>query len=594
MLSIQAQAIFVLITIFILFALIYTEKVKPAVGFLLVVLTFTITGILDADEVLSGFSNQSIASILMLILISAGVRKNFRIEVLFDIMFKKAKTYRGFLFNMMSMVAAFSSFISNTPVVALMTPYVVDWGEKKGIAPSRLLIPLSYATILGGMITLIGTSTTLVLNGFLQENNLAGIEATDLLIIGLSVTITGIAFIGFVGYKLLPDHKDLLKDYNENIREYVTETRLLKGSSLVEKTVHQAGLRNLKGVYLVEIFREGRIISPVGPNETLLEGDSLFFAGNTADIVELVNSEKGLALPTTARSLQNDKTEVLEAVISNFSSIVGKTVKESDFRNRYNAAIIAVNRNGERVMGKIGDIRLESGDLLLLYAGDDFRTRTEIFRDLFIVSKLKEIVKPGKKTVYALVSIVLAALILLIYGKFSLFPSLMIILSVMIGFQLISSQDVKRELDLNLIAILVFSLAIGKAIYKTDAGLYIADQIIHLFHPAGTIGLLFGLYVITNLLTSFVTNVGAVSIAFPIAFSLSQSLGIDGTPFYLAIAYAASSAFLTPISYQTNLIVYGPGGYNFKDFFRIGLPVTIVYMIIALTVISLLYKEVLF
>lgn len=585
------QPWFVIIVVFIIFLLIYKEYLKASVSFLLAVLVFAITGILTPAEVLSGFSNESIASILMLILITTGLRKNFQIENLFDAIFKKARTYRGFLFRMMSQVALLSTTINNTPVVALMTPYVVDWGKKNNIAPSRLLIPLSYATIMGGMITLIGTSTTLVLNGFLLDYEHPSLLFEDLLTIGLAVTITGILFIIVIGYRLLPDHKDILKTYSENKREYVVETRLRANSKLVGKNVLEAGLRNLKGVYLVEILRGARMISPVGPTELLAENDLLFFAGETNDIVELINSGLGIELPTTAKSYDSDKAEVVEAVMNNFSSLINKTVKKSDFRNRYNAAIVAIHRNGKKVSGRIGDIVLQAGDLLLLYTGTDFRDRVEIYRDLFVVSKLRDIVKPGNKKYYALALMAVCAIVLLIFSKMSLFPALMIILSIMIGFNMITTQDVKRELDVNMIVILVFSLAIGQAIIKTDAGNMIAVSIINFLQPYGNLSILFGLLIITNLLASVIGNVGAVSISFPLAYSISNNLGIEGYPFFLTIAYAASAAFLTPISYQTNLIIYGPGGYKFKDFFRIGLPVNIIYLCVAFLMIVYRYRE---
>ena len=593
MISQQYQPYFVLAIVIFLFFVIYKELIRASVGFTLAVLLLTITGVLTPKEVLSGFSNESIASIIMLILITTGLRKNFQLEILFDIIFKKAKGYRGFLVRMMSQVALLSSFINNTPVVALMTPYVVDWGKKNNISPSRLLIPLSYATIMGGMVTLIGTSTTMVLNGFLQDYHYPSLQIGDLFIIGISVTVTGIVFIALFGYKLLPDHKDILGTYNKNKREYITETRILPNSKLINQSVIDAGLRNLKGVYLVEILRGERTISPVSPSEVLEENDILFFAGNIDNIVDLINADKGLELPGTARYYNNDNNEVVEGVLSNYSSLLGKTVKQSDFRNRYNAAIIAIHRNGKKVSGKIGDITFEPGDLLLLYAGNDFRNRVEIYRDLFVISKLRDIVKPGRKKYYAIAASGICAIILLLSGQFSLFPSLLIILSIMVGFNLITTQDVKRELDINLIVVLVFSLAIGVAIIKTGAGELIANEIITIFRPYGNISLIIGLALITNILTTFIVNIGAVSITFPVALSISQHLGIDATPFFLAIAYAASGAFMSPVGYQTNLIVYGPGGYTFKDFFKIGLPVNLVYLSCSLIIIILLYHQVL-
>ena len=593
MIADKFQPWFVIIVVSVVFLLIYKEYLKASVSFLLAVLLFSITGILTPKEILSGFSNESIASILMLILITTGLRKNFQLENLFDAIFKKARTYRGFLFRMMSQVAILSSFINNTPVVALMTPYVVDWGKKNNISPSRLLIPLSFATIMGGMITLIGTSTTLVLNGFLQDFNHPSLLFEDLFFTGLAVTIVGILFISFLGHKLLPNHQDVLKTYREKRREYIVETRILPGSKLVNKSISEASMRNLKGVYLVEILRQGRIISPVAPNELLSEGDALFFVGNTDKIVDLINSDLGIELPSTARSYDNDKAEIVEAVLNNNSSLINKKVKKSDFRNRYNAAIVAIHRNGKRVSGRIGDILLQPGDLLLLYTGNDFRNRVGLYRDLFVISKLRDIVKPGRKKYYALTIMALCAIFLLIFSKLTLFPALMIILGIMIGFNLINTQDVKRELDLNMIAILVFSLAIGQAIIKTHAGDMMAASILNLLEPYGKISILIGLLILTNLLSALIGNVGAISISFPLAFAISEKLAIDGNPFFLTIAYAASAAFLTPISYQTNLIIYGPGGYKFKDFLKICLPVNVIYLTIASLIIIFRYRDIL-
>jgi di/tricarboxylate transporter len=561
---------------------------------MLAVLILILAGILTPKELLTGFSNESIAAIIMLILITAGLKKNFHLESYFDVIFKKSKTYRGFMFRMMSQAALISAVTNNTPIVALMTPYVVDWGKKNRISPSKLLIPMCFATTMGGMMTLIGTSTTLILNGFMQEYDQEVLHFGDLLLIGFAVTVTGILFMGLMGYRLLPDRRDLLGVYSDNIREFVVETRILTHSRLIGKRVIEAGLRNLKGVYLVEIIRSGRVISPVEPQEVLLENDILFFAGKTEDIIDLIQKEQGLELPTTARNMDNDKTEVVEAVMSNNSSLIGSPVKRSDFRNRYNAAIVAIHRNGERVQGKIGDIELKSGDLLLLYAGTDFYNRVEVYRDIYVVSKVREINNPGRKKFYALALIIACASLLLLTGKFSLFPSLLIIVSIMAGFGLINTQDVKREIDPNLIVILVFSLAIGQAIIKTNAGALVAGGFIELLSPFGNIAILAGLMLVTVVLTSFITNVAAVSIAFPLSFSICHNLGLDGTPFYLGIAYMASSAFLTPIAYQTNLIIYGPGGYTFRDFLRIGLPVTLIYFAVALGLILLLYGEVLY
>ena len=585
------DAYLVILVIFITFYVSYKEWIRPSLSFLAAVLFFILCGILPAEELLRGFSNPSIASIFLLILLTAGLRKNFNVESLFDKAFRSAKSYRSFLLLMMGQVAFISSFMNNTPVVAAMTPYVFNWGKKNRISPSKLLIPLSFATICGGMITIIGTSTTLVLNGFLVERGLEGLNVLNLFILGVAVTLMFILFIILFGHRLLPDHTDLLEEFKRNKREYLVETQLSPTSRLLNKTIKDAGLRNLKGVYLVEIVRRNITISPVEPSEIVEEEDTLIFAGNTTDIVELVKSDQGIILPELRVEGNNGQIDVIEAVISNGSSLVGKKVKDTDFRNRYDAAIVAIHRNGEKLSGKIGEIKISAGDLLLVYAGPNFKDRVDLYRDIYIVSNIKALYNPGKTKTYSLAGIALLAIVLLAFGLYSLFTSLLIIFTLMVGLRMITRQDMKRELDINLIAILVLSLALGQATITSGAAGLLSTLIVNALMPFGAIAILCGLLLLTTVLTSFITNVGAVAIAFPLAYTIANNMQVDGAPFYLGIAFAASAAFMTPIGYQTNLIIYGPGGYTFKDFFKIGIPVTVVYLITVLTGLIILYPE---
>ncbi len=590
-LPLYLQQTVTLLTILVLFVVVYKEWVRPPLGFMLAVLFFVLVGILTPEEMLSGFANTSIASIILLILISTALRKNFQLEALLDSFYKKKLSYRIFLARMMAQVAIFSSFINNTPIVAIMTPYLFNWGKRNNISPSKLLIPLSYATIMGGMLTIIGTSTTLVLNGFVVEFHGVSLPTLNLLLIGGAVCVTGILFITLIADKVLPDRKDILESFNKNKREYTVETILDNNSPLTGKTIKEAGLRSLKGVYLVEIIRKQQTISPVEPDEKIYSDDILTFAGATEYIVELVSNGQGLALPKPADTRNEDKVNIMEAVVGSNSSLVGHTPKEMDFRNRYDAAIVAIHRNGEKLSGKLGNSKLHQGDLLLLYAGKNFKNRVDLFRDIFIVSQVKEMLRPNKRKVISFLIVAVVAIVMVLFGYFSLFTSLLIIFAIMTALKMISLQDVKREVDLNMVAILVFSLALGQAMIKTGTGDLLATWILDLTKGFGSTAILASLLVITTVLTSFITNVGAVSITFPLAYSISNSLGVDGMPFYLAIAYAASAAFITPIGYQTNLIVYGPGGYTFRDFMRMGLPVAIVYLATVLMMLKVLYPE---
>ena len=581
------QPFAVMAILVIMLILIYTEWIQTTVSFLLAVVAFILLGILSPGDVLLGFSNQSIASVIILVLITAGIRSNFNTESLLDKIFGNVKSYRGFMAGMLAKVALLSSFVNNTPVVVLMTPYVFEWGKRSKISPSKLLIPLSYGTIVGGMVTLIGTSTTLVLNGFMTDNDLPGIRSLDLLIIGSVVAISVILFLVLFAGRILPDRKDLVEEFQTNQREYLIEKRLAADSTLIGKTVAEGGLRNLAGVYLVEIVRSDEIISPVSPDEVIEADDILIFAGNNDPIADLKLQEMGIIFPQEISLRKNEKIRVIEGVISANSSINGKTVKETGFRERYDAAVVAIHRNGERLSGKIGNIRLRAGDVLLMYAGEQFGNRVDLYKDIYIISGDQKEIQPKRTSTGRLITVAVTALLLLILHPFNLFTSLLIIFVLMAGMKLITMKNLKRDLDINMVGILVLSISIGEAMIRTGTGDILAVELIRWLQPYGPLALLAGIMIFTTILTSFITNVGAVAIVFPVVLAVTQDLGLDGTPYYLGLAYAASAAFLTPIGYQTNLIVYGPGGYRFRDFFRIGLPVTIIY--VGMTIAMLIY-----
>lgn len=586
------QPYFVVAVILLLFISIYLEWLKPAVSFLFAALLLVVFGIITPAQILEGFSNQSIASVILLILITAGIRSNFNVELLLDKAFGRARTYRQFLISMMSKVAILSTFVNNTPVVVLMTPYVFSWGKKNNISPSKLLIPLSYSTIIGGMVTLIGTSTTLVLNGFMIENNLPGIDPLQLLFTGSIVAVVCIIFLMLFSNKLLPNRKDIIEKFESNKRQYLIEKRLSENSPLIGKSIIEGGLRNLSGVYLVEIVRDDKLISPVTPKEIIQAKDILIFAGNTDNIVDLTLTDIGVELPEKLTPSTNGKLRVVESVVSANSSLIGKTVKKSNFRERYDAAVIAVHRNGEKLSGKIGKITIKAGDVLLLYVGEEFNDRVDLYKDLYVITGETKEIDKNANSYYKLVILGIVVSGLVITQAFNLFLSLMTIFTVMVAMKLITIKNVKRDLDIHLVAILVLSLSIGEAMINTGTGELVAHQVLRFLQPYGNIAILAGLMVITTLLTSFITNVGAVAIAFPLTLAITSGMGIDGAPFYLGVAFAASAAFLTPVGYQTNLIIYGPGGYNFRDFLKIGFPVTVIYLFLAISSIIFLYKGV--
>ena len=561
------------------------EWLKPELTFLVSVLILMVSGVVPIEGFLSSLGNRQIGTIILLIIITSALQKNFNLEVFFDRVFKKATTGRGFLWRMCTTVALLSSFLNNTPVVAAMTPYVYNWSKRFGSHPSKLLIPLSFAAILGGMITMIGTSTNLILNGFLAENGLQPLGFTDFLYLGLSVTLTGILYLYFIGYRLLPENKEAFKDVRALAPEYLVETEIRFPSRLIGKTVAESGLLQHRGAYLIEMHRGPHVISPVPEDEIIKDGDRPFFMGKPETIFDMVNAESGLALPNHDKNM-----EVVEAVLPANSSLNNKQVDQVKFKERYGAEVVAVQRNGDRVgEGSIEGTTLAHGDLVLLSVDEGFFKNTDAKKDFYPLSKIDKSVPVAPRNLNIFLGLLALIFAGIFTGFISLFLGLLLILGVMLLLRLYDVREINSAVDIDLIVLLASALTIGNAMIKTKAAEPVVGAFIHFLEPYGAVVILIGIFIMTVLLTSFITNVAAVSIMFPFAYSLSDTMGIDSPAFYVGIAYAASAAFITPVSYQTNWMVYGPGGYSNRDFLRVGLPLAGLYMTVCIVFISLRY-----
>jgi len=574
-----------ILTLIFLFWGLYSERFHPAAVFFIVISIFVLSGIITPSEAVSGFSNVSVAVIILLLIIGNVIQKTGIISYYFSKILSEKLEYRAFLGKMFLSVSSTSAFLNNTPIVAILLPYVYQWSKKKGISPSKLLIPLSYAAILGGTITLIGTSTNLVVNGLAVESGLESIRIFDFAYVGIPATLAGFLYIFFIGYRLLPEREDPLKSFLDRKKEYIVETVVRDNSNLIGKSVKDAQLRNLKGLFLVEILRNEKKISPVSPEEIIEKGDILIFVGQTDAVTDLVSSDIGLSLPDFC-NIKEEKVDIVEVVVSNNSYLINKKVRETDFRAKFDAAILAVHRNGERLKGKIGEIVLKPGDLLLLLTGKDFWKRAEDTTDFYIISKIREIFNIDRRKGNFVFLSFIGLIFLSALSLIPLFTALLILISIFILTKISSYSEIKKGLDINLAIIAALSIAVGKAIVNSGLSEFIAALINSIFYPMGIIGALIAVYLITNILTEFISNIAAASIVFPIALSSASMLSVDPKAFILAVAFGASASFLTPIGYQTNLMVYGVGNYKFKDFFIVGLPLSIIYAVIC---ISLLY-----
>ncbi len=583
------QVILLLATIGFLLSALYSEWFKPTVSFFIAILVFIFGGILTPSEALNGFANEQLAVIVLLLIISDIFKKSSVVNVLFHRLFGRSENISSFKLGMMTVVATFSAFFNNTPLVAMMMPYTNNWAIKNKVPPSKLLIPLSYAAILGGCVTLVGTSTNLIVNGLAIDAGFESLSIFDFTAVGLPMMAIGIIYLLVFGNKLLPDTRSNKEDGNKVSREFFVETQIKSNSKLIDQTVESSGFRALKGLYLVEVVRNDLSFSPVAPDFVLLQDDALFFAGETKALEEIKEGSLGLTLPKIVDRLVGEKASTNEVVVSFNSFLIGKKVKETDFRARFDAAIVAIHRNGERLSGKIGDMELKAGDVLLVFSGSNFISRAKNNRSFYILSHTEEPedinVNKVSLVFFGLVfSVMFSAL-----TSVSLLLCLACVLLLGILLKIMPLNEIRKGLDFDLIILIAFGLAFGKAMINSGASIYIAEGFLLLKNYLSPTLFLMLIFVITNILAAYITNKAAVAILIPISVSIALQLGLNPIPFILIVSFGAAANFITPIGYQTNLMVYGSGGYSFKDFMRIGWPLTLIYMVVSAVILGAIY-----
>lgn len=584
----NTEAYIVAAVILFLVIFLYKEYLRPSFSFVIGVTVLLVTGVIDAGEALHGLANEQLAVIVLLLMLSSTLGQTRLIDQAFGAFFKEGDSPRMFFVKMLGGVGVASAFLNNTPLVAMMMPYVNKWSKEHGQSLSKYLIPLSFASILGGCVTLIGTSTNLIANGLAIEYGEEGLGIFDFVYAGLPMLIIGIVFLLIFSKRLLPS-RDSENSEGPLGREYCVETIVKEGSPLIGRTIEEAGLRNLDELFLFEIIKKNRVVRPAPPDVVLRQGDKLLFVGDTDSVAELTSPKLGLSLPEPSTLPPEDMESIVELVVAPNSSLVNTKVKDSDFRSLFNGAIMAINRDGERISGKIGEVEMRPGDLLMVLTGRDFLNRINQSKDFYFLSYVKEMSAENRKGALVLFLGLLLSIGLAVAGLVPLFTSIacLVVLSIILGMQKL--KEIKNNVDFDLIIIIAMGLALGKAMINSGVAGALADKAILLQDGFGIYGLLVGLFLITNLLTAFMTSKAAVAIILPIALSLAHSIGIPIPVVILIVAYGGAASFITPIGYQTNLMVYGPGGYTFKDYFRIGLPLTLIYCLVAVLVLGYVY-----
>lgn len=584
------EMMFVLILLLTMFAVLILEAARPDMVIFSVLVILMLSGILTVDEALSGFSNEGMLTVALLFIVAGVVQKSGLINQMMEKWLKNSRSPRGAMMRFFVPTSAFSAFLNNTPIVVALTPIIKKWCEDRGIAPSKFLIPLSYATILGGTITLMGTSTNLVIHGLLLDFGLEGFSLFTLAAVGIPVTLIGLIYLFTIGYKLLPDNKGFSKRRKEEPKEYIAEMQVTESFGQLGKRVDQAGLRDLKGLYLIEIIRGNERISPVRSTTVIQSGDRLIFTGLISTIVDL-QKMKGLELETgtniSLEDLKDGTTHLVDAVVSDQSSLLSKSIKQLRFRSRYDAGVIAVHRNNARIKSKIGDIILKPGDSLLLLTGTDFVEKYDRSNDFFVVSSLdtppalKQSVMKGWFSIIMLFGMIGVVT----FGWLSMFKAMALTVLVFLAAKIITPQEAKKYIHFNVLLLIASSFGIGTAMRKTGLAEWGADTLLDFGRPLGLLVILFLIYLLTNLFTEMLSNSTAAVMVLPVGIEMAHTLSVDPMGIAVLIAMAASASFVTPIGYQTNLIVYGPGGYRFIDYVKAGLPLSLIVMVTSVLIV---------
>lgn len=535
-------------------------------------------GVLDANTALAGFSAPGMITVGVLYVVVAGLQETGGLAWISHHVLGFPKGARRAQLRMLIPVIPLSAFLNNTPVVAMFIPVVTEWCRRLRISPSRMLIPLSYASIFGGTCTLIGTSTNLVVNTMFQTRyQNAGLGMFEITKLGVPCAIVGVVYLILFSHRLLPGRK-AMEEVFENPREYTLELEVSPRSQLAGNSIEKSGLRHLPGAYLAELIRDGQIVSAVSPSENLQEGDRLVFVGNI-DSMRSLYSQQGLQpAPEQLFKLDTPRHQrcLVEAVVSHTCPLVGKTIREGRFRNVYNAVVIAVARNGERLHGKIGDVRIRAGDLLLIESHAGFIPRQKDSHDFYLVSGVENSTpRRFEKAPWAFA--ILGGMVLTAaMGWMSMLQAVLLAAGAMLILRCCTMTQARRSIEWNVLIVIGAALGLGAALEQTGAASAIAGLLLGVVKDQPHLALAM-VYLVTTLFTEVITNNAAAVLVFPIAMSLAEGLGVSSMPFVTCIMVAASASFATPIGYQTNLMVYGPGGYRFSDYLRIGVPLNILF-----------------
>jgi di/tricarboxylate transporter len=550
---------------------------SPAAVFIGVAFAFVLLDLVSVQKSLQQMTNVGLVTVVVLLLLTVALDKSRMLEMLAERLVRGS--YRMALVKIYLATCAYSAFLNNTAVVAsLLGPL----RQARTHSPSRLLLPMCFAASLGGILTLVGTSTNLLVNSLLIGRGMPGLQIFDLFPVGaLIVTACGLTML--LLYPRLLRERPVTE---EGPGDYFLEASVRGDSPLVGLTVEAAGLRRLSHLFLTEIVREGRVIAPVEPDHVVQAQDLLVFTGDLTRLDLLLQFQ---GLETKGQQYRLPLDNLVEVIVASESPLVRRTLKEANFRAQFDAAVIAVRRGNERLRGPIADVPLQVGDTLVLVVGQDFERRNNLARN-FVVVHRKPVQKFTDPRRGWFVTAGFAAVIgLSAFGVVDFLKALLVLLGLFLMTGLVTASELRRQMPYQIISIIASALVISEVMVSSGMGEVMAQALLLGADRFGPYGALALILLVTWLLTELMSNNAAAALAFPIALGVASQLGLQPQPFVMAVLYGASCSFLTPYGYQTNLMVMSPGRYTLGDFVRAGSPIAVVFLLVALWAIPVFF-----
>ncbi|MBU1393038.1 MAG: SLC13 family permease [Gammaproteobacteria bacterium] len=551
-------------------------RINPAVLFLFAFLLCYLLGMVALDTALTSFTNIGLVTLVLLVLAATALEKTSLLGKLSQVIGNSSLPTTMAKLGLST--ALLSSFTNNTAVVASLIGVV---RRNQAHAPAKLLLPLNYAAILGGTLTLIGTSTNLIVNSFVENAGLPALGFFEFTPVAVVIVIAGMLLLILLA-NILPDRRE---ESDEEALPYLLEAHVAKGSSLVGRSVVDNKLRALKKLYLVELERSGICICPVPPQLVLQADDVLRFSG-AVESVELLHQFDGL---DWFGKHQAKGQNLVEAVLAPSSSLVGSTLKASRFREQFDAAVMAIRRGNHPLKGGLGDIILQPGDVLLLTPGDGFSNSAKLSSEFAAISGLDLNVRLDSHRGRWVLLGFAVTIVLSVTDVLPLAKGLVLLLLSYFAIGAVTLAELKRRFPLELVVIVGSALGLANLMMSTGLADSLAQGLLSVINGYGVFGAFIGVYLMTLLLTELVTNNAAAALAFPIAYAIALNYGVDARPFIMAVVFGASASFISPYGYQTNLMVFNAGNYRFSDFVRLGLPLSVLYSLIVIFMVPIIF-----